>query len=63
MTEVAPKAPDDALNEKKPFTDAPIPEAEDAVFERTGKNIPEAALETFRFAAVVAKPEVIAYPD
>ena len=36
LTEVAPKAPEDALNEKKLFTDAAIPEVEDAVFDRTG---------------------------
>ena len=63
FTEVAPKAPDAALNEKKPFTDAPIPEVEDAVLESTGWNIPEAALDMFKFAAVVAKPDVIAYQD
>ena len=47
----------------KPFTDAPIPVAEESVFERTGKNIPVDALETFKFAAVVAKPEVVENPD
>ena len=51
------------MKEKKPFTDAPIPLAEDAVFERTGKKIPEVALETFIFADVVASPDVIPYPD
>ena len=63
MTEVAPKAPDAALNEKKPFTDAPIPEVEDAVLESTGKNIPEVALDIFKFAVVVAKPEVLELPE
>ena len=63
LTEVAPKAPVVALNEKKLFTDAPTPEVVDEVLESTGKNIPEAALDTFIFDAVVAKPEVIAYPE
>ena len=69
LTDVAPKAPEDALNVKQLFTDAPIPDAEEAVFESTGQNSPETALETFKFAAVVANaevlelPEVMAYPD
>ena len=36
FTEEAPNAPDATLNEKKLLTDAPIPDVEDAVFERTG---------------------------
>ena len=34
FTEEAPNAPDATLKEKKLFTDAPIPDVEDAVFER-----------------------------
>jgi hypothetical protein len=48
------------LNEKKPFTDAPTPLVDEAVYERTGKKVPEAAFATLKFADVVAKPEVVA---
>ena len=54
---MAPNAPVAVLNENRPFTDAAIPDAEE-VFERTGKNIPVDALDTYKFADVVAKPEV-----
>jgi len=36
LTDVAPKAPEVALKVKKLFTDAPTPEAEEAVLESTG---------------------------
>ena len=48
------------MNEKKLFTDAPIPLDEDAVLDSTGKKVPEAALTTFKFPDVVANPDVVA---
>ena len=63
MTEVAVNAPVATLNEKKLLTDAAIPEAEDEIFESTGKNIPVDALETLKFEAVVANPEEFELPE